>query len=210
MDIRLFKIHSLYFLPLIILIFDSVIGDLGANPIEALHIRLGEWTLRFLWLTLAITPLQTITRWKGLAEHRQRLGMYSFFYASLHVFVYVFMDHQGQWRVIWQDMLESRYIWFGFASFVIVCLLAISTPKYAKKRLGKNWKKLHRLIYPASVFAIIHYFWQLKGNLAEPLLYAMILVLLLGFRLLVWFKNRQLSRLMIPASRIQEQDEIIR
>jgi len=99
------------------------------------------------------------------------------------------------------DMIESSYIWFGMLAYIIVLLLALTSPKWAKKRMGKNWKKLHRFIHIAAVAAVIHYFWQLKGNLAEPLFYSIMVFLLLGFRALVWVKNRQLNRLMIPAGK---------
>lgn len=188
-------------LPLFWLLLDILTDNLGSNPIQAIHIRLGDWSLRFLCLTLAITPIQTMTKWRGMAEYRQMLGLYAFFYATLHVFGYLFVDHASDWRVIWIDIIQSSYIWFGLIAYVIVLSLAITSPKAAKKRLGKNWKKLHRLIYYAAGAAIIHYFWQLKGNLFQPLFYLTIIAFLLGFRLLVWLKNRQLAKLMVPKGR---------
>ena len=177
-------------IPLAWLVVDVAGNQLGANPIQALHIRLGDWALRFLWLTLAITPLQTITKWRGLSEYRQLLGLFSFFYASLHLLVYLVVDQGLMWRMIGIDIIESPYIWFGVLAYLIVLALALTSSKLAKKKLGKNWKKLHRYIYIAAGAAIIHYFWQLKGNLAEPLLYLLLIFMLLGFRVLVWFKNR--------------------
>lgn len=177
-------------IPLAWLVIDVASNQLGANPIQALHIRLGDWALRFLWLTLAITPLQTITKWRGLSEYRQLFGLFSFFYACLHLLVYLVVDQGLMWRMIGTDIIESPYIWFGVLAYLIVLALALTSSKWAKKKLGKNWKKLHRYIYIAAGAAIIHYFWQLKGNLAEPLLYLLLIFLLLGFRVLVWFKNR--------------------
>ena len=188
-------------LPLFGLLLDIATDNLGSNPIQAIHIRLGDWSLRFLCLTLAITPIQTMTKWRGMADYRQMLGLYAFFYATLHVLGYLFVDHAGVWRAIGIDIVESAYIWFGVIAYVIVLLLAITSPKSAKKRLGKNWKKLHRLIYYAAGAAVIHYFWQLKGNLFQPLFYLTIVVFLLGFRVLVWLKNRQLAKLMLPKGR---------
>lgn len=185
-------------LPLGILIIQIAANTLGANPIEAVHIRLGDWALRFLCLTLAITPLQTVTNWRGMADFRQLFGLYSWFYASLHVLAYLAMDHAWQWSLIGMDLLESRYIWFGLIAYVILLLLALTTTKAAKKALGKRWKKLHRLIYCAALAAVMHYFWQLKGNLLQPSFYLTIVAFLLVFRFLVWLKNRQFSRLMIP------------
>jgi sulfoxide reductase heme-binding subunit YedZ len=182
-------------------LFDIAFDKLGSNPIQAVHIRLGDWALRFLCLTLAITPIQTITKWRGMSDYRQLLGLYTFFYASLHLLAYLLLDHYLQWRLIGIDIIESSYIWFGILAYIIIFLLAITTPKWVKKRTGKNWKKLHRFIYYAAGAALLHYFWQLKGNLAEPLFYLIIIGLLLSFRVLVWFYQSAHSRLMIPKSR---------
>jgi sulfoxide reductase heme-binding subunit YedZ len=189
------------FIPLLWLSVDITFNRLGANPIQALHIRLGDWALRFLWLTLAITPLQTVSKWRGMTDYRQLFGLCAFFYATLHLLVYLIVDQNLVWSMIGIDIVESPYIWFGVIAYIIVFALAISSPKFAKKQLGKNWKKLHRLIYIAAGAAMIHYFWQLKGNLAEPVLYLVLIFLLLGFRLLVWFKNQQFTKMMIPKGR---------
>lgn len=209
------RIHNLWIvislaslLPLFWLLFDILFDGLGSNPIQEVHIRLGDWSLRFLCLTLAITPLQNMTKWRGMADYRQMLGLYAFFYATLHVLGYLFVDHAGAWRVIAIDIIESSYILFGLAAYIIILLLAITSPNYAKKRMGKNWKKLHRYIYYAAAASIIHYFWQLKGNLFQPLFYLTIIAFLLGFRLVVWFKNRQLARLMVPKGRALSQEDL--
>ncbi|MSR16763.1 MAG: sulfoxide reductase heme-binding subunit YedZ [Methylococcaceae bacterium] len=185
-------------IPLLWLFLDIAFDNLGSNPIQALHIRLGDWSLRFLCITLAITPIQTITKWRGMTDYRQMLGLYAFFYATLHLLAYLVVDNNFMWSIIGTDIIESPYIWFGVVAYLIVFTLAITSPKWAKKLLGKTWKKLHRLMYASAVAAIIHYFWQLKGNLAEPLLYLIIIFFLLGFRVLVWLTNRQLKEMMIP------------
>lgn len=203
-----FRINNLWsitivacLIPLLWLFIDIAFDNLGSNPIQALHIRLGDWSLRFLCLTLLITPIQTIANWRGMATYRQIFGLYAFFYASLHLLAYLLVDHALMWRMVAIDIIESPYIWFGVLAYLIIFSLAITSPKWAKKRMGKSWKKLHRFIYIAAVAAVIHYFWQLKGNLAEPLFYAMIVFLLLGFRVLVWVKNRQLNKMMVPTGR---------
>jgi methionine sulfoxide reductase heme-binding subunit len=188
-------------IPLFWIFIDIVFDNLGANPIQALHIRLGDWSLRFLCITLAITPIQKITKWPGMANYRQLFGLYSFFYATLHVLSYLCIDHALVWPIIVTDVVESSYIWFGLFAYIIVFLLAITSPKATKKWMGKGWKKLHRFIYPASIAVIIHYFWQLKGNLLQPVFYTVLVFLLLAFRAAVWYKNRQFSLLMIPKSR---------
>lgn len=187
-------------IPLLWLFIDIAFNNLGSNPIQALHIRLGDWSLRFLWLTLAVTPIQTVTKWRGMTDYRQILGLYAFFYATLHLLAYLLVDHALMWRIIGIDIIESSYIWFGILAYSIIFLLAFTSPKWAKKRMGKTWKKLHRFIYIAAVATIIHYYWQLKGNLAEPFFYLIIVVLLLGFRVSVWFKNYQFNKMMIPTS----------
>lgn len=183
-------------MPFLWLIFDITFNHLGSNPIQDLHIRLGDWSLRFLWITLAITPIQTITKWRGMTDYRQLFGLCAFFYATLHLLAYLLVDHYFQWRIIGIDILESSYIWFGIIAYSIIFFLAITSPKWAKKRLGKTWKKLHRFIYIAACAAIMHYFWQLKGNLADPLFYLLVIFILLGFRGLVWLKDRQSAQLI--------------
>ncbi|MEQ1739264.1 MAG: protein-methionine-sulfoxide reductase heme-binding subunit MsrQ [Methyloglobulus sp.] len=193
-------------IPLCWIFIDILFDNLGANPIQALHIRLGDWALRFLCITLAITPIQKITKWRGMANYRQLFGLYAFFYATLHLLAYLLIDHALVWPVIVTDVVESSYIWFGLLAYIVIFLLAITSPKSAKKMMGKSWKKLHRFIYPASVAVIIHYFWQLKGNLLQPVFYTILVILLLAFRVAVWLKNRQFNRLMIPKSRPIDDD----
>ncbi|MFA5982518.1 MAG: protein-methionine-sulfoxide reductase heme-binding subunit MsrQ [Methylococcaceae bacterium] len=188
--------------PLLTVMADIAFDNLGSNPIQALHIRFGDWSLRFLWLTLAVTPIQNLTKWPRLSIYRQLFGLLTFFYASLHLIAYLWVDQGFQWRTIAIDIIESRYIWFGLLAYSIIFLLAITSPKQAKQLLGKNWKKLHRYIYLASAAAIIHYYWQLKGNLVEPLFYLVLLFFLLGFRLLLRFKNKSLGKLMLPKGRL--------
>lgn len=205
-DLRTATIAMCFF-PLLWLIIAIVFDNLGANPTQAIHIRLGDWALRFLCITLAITPLQTLTKWRGMADYRQLFGLCCFAYASLHLLAYVWLDHALEWRLIGMDIVESPYIWLGVLAYVIIFCLALTSSKAAMKRLGKHWKKLHRWIYVSSVAAIIHYFWQLKGNLAEPLFYLVIICMLLGFRVLIWFKNRQLTLMMIPVGRNSAQSD---
>jgi sulfoxide reductase heme-binding subunit YedZ len=182
------------------LLSDIAFGNLGANPIRALHMRLGDWALRFLYLTLAITPIQAFTTWHGMTNYRQLFGLFAFLYATLHLLGYLIVDHMLAWRIIGIDIFESLYIWFGVLAYIIVFLLALTSPKLAKKQLGKGWKKLHRFIYLAAVAAIIHYYLQLKANLAEPLFYLVIVFLLLSFRVLNWLKKRKFNKLAAPSN----------
>lgn len=180
---------------------------LGPNPVEAFHLFTGIWALRFLCLTLVITPLQVVTSWRGVAPFRQLFGLTSFFYAALHVYGYLSIDHALIWPTIGQDLIETPYLWPGLLAIFILLLLALSSPKQGKKLLGKNWKKLHRWIYVAAVASILHYVMQLKGNLADPLFYGLIIGLLFASRLVIWIRNRQVTRLMIPRPRRLGDDE---
>ena len=173
---------------------------LGPNAVESFHQFTGIWALRFLWVSLAITPLQAVTRWRGLTPFRQLFGLASFFYAALHLYGYLAIDLAWAWPLIGRDLAETVYIWPGLFSFAVLLPLALTSPKQAKKWMGRRWKKLHRWVYPASIAVVFHYVMQLKGNLADPLLYAMILTRLFAFRGGVWLKNRQLARLMIPGA----------
>ncbi len=115
-------------LPLLFLGVDIATDDLGGNPIQTLHIRVGDWSLRFLCLTLAITPIQAISKWRGMANYRQLFGLCSFAYASLHLLVYLLVDNSLNWRLIWIDLLESPYIWFGVLGFSL-SIFSIKKPK---------------------------------------------------------------------------------
>lgn len=169
-------------IPLWVLCYDAATEQLGANPIQALHIRLGDFALRFLCLSLLLTPLKQICNWRWALRYRRMIGLYAFFYASLHVLVYVGLDHGFNWRQIVLDVSESPYVIAGLIAFLCLLPLAITSTRAWQKRLGSDWKRLHRLIYLAAIAAIMHYFWMLKGNLVEPLFYALIIGLLLAFR----------------------------
>lgn len=177
--------------PLIGLAYLLLFDRLGANPIQAIHFYLGDWTLRFLCLSLAISPLRKITTWKWPLGYRRMIGLFTFFYASLHVLNYLWVDHALVWSSIARDIIESPYIIMGVIAYAIVLPMAITSTIAWQKRLGRNWKTLHRFIYLAAITALLHYFWHLKGNLAEPLFYSVILGLLLGFRLLVWWQGKR-------------------
>ncbi|BBL70895.1 sulfite oxidase heme-binding subunit YedZ [Methylogaea oryzae] len=197
---RFWLVLAACFIPAIWLVADIAGERLGANPIQGLHIRLGDLSLRFLLVTLAVTPLQMLTGVGGMARYRQMFGLMAFFYATLHVLGYLVVDHAGDWRLIAMDIWESRYIWLGVAAYLILLMLAVTSPKKAKIRLGKSWKKLHRLIYPCALAASFHYLWQFKGDMAEPLFYLAALLLLLGFRLLPKAKRKSVAAAFSSAS----------
>lgn len=190
------KIALICCLPLLWLMFDTVTSNLGSNPIQGLHYRLGSWSLRFLCITLAVTPVQTITGCKDLSEYRPLFGMIAFGYGTLHVLAYLAADHFFAWDVIAIDIIQSPYIWFGILAYLIILALALTSSKAVKKCMGPHWKKLHRSVYLAVGAALLHYSLQLKGNLAEPLFYGVIVALLLAAR--VVFLNISRRRNLWP------------
>jgi sulfoxide reductase heme-binding subunit YedZ len=160
--------------------------QLGANPVETLSHRTGDWSLRFLLLTLAVTPLRRLTGWNGVQKFRRMLGLFAFFYVCLHFSVYLIFDQFFDFSSIIEDVAERPYITVGFTGWLLLIPLAVTSTSGMMKRLGRNWQRLHRLVYLIGVLGVLHYLWLVKADLSEPLLYAGILALLLGYRLWWW------------------------
>jgi sulfoxide reductase heme-binding subunit YedZ len=178
-------------IPLGIILYDIWANQLGANPVEALSHRTGSWALRFLWITLAITPLRKQFGWIRLVPLRRMLGLYAFFYASLHLFVYLVLDRSMLMSEIIGDISKRPYIMVGFAVFLMLVPLAATSNSRMIRRLGgQRWKRLHRLVYPAAIGANIHFFWLVKSDIREPLLYSVILLILFSYRLPPLFKKQ--------------------
>lgn len=170
-------------LPLAWLITATFSGNLGANPIEAITRSLGEWALRFLLLTLTITPLRKLTGWRSLLRYRRMLGLYAFFYASLHLLSYIVLDQYFYWPEIWADILKRPYITVGMSSFLLLVPLAVTSTRGWIRRLGRHWQQLHRVVYLSAIGAVLHYYMLVKADTREPLVYAGILSILLLARL---------------------------
>jgi len=171
-------------LPLVSLIARAVMSDLGANPIERLERETGEWTLRLLAASLAVSPVIAITRWGWLIRERRFLGLATFFYASLHLSVYIGLDQFFDVDDIVKDVLKHLYITVGMAAFLMLLPLAITSTKGWIKRLGgQRWNRLHRLVYPAAVAGCVHFLWAVKKDITEPLVYAAVFVVLFALRL---------------------------
>jgi sulfoxide reductase heme-binding subunit YedZ len=178
-------------IPLGIILYDIWANQLGANPVEALSHRTGAWALRFLWFTLAITPLRKQFGLIRLVPLRRMLGLYAFFYASLHLFVYLVLDRSMLMSEIIGDISKRPYIIIGFTVFLMLVPLAATSNSRMIRRLGgQRWKRLHRLVYPAAIGANIHFFWLVKSDIREPLLYSVILAILLSYRLPAFFKKQ--------------------
>ena len=149
---------------------------------------LGEWTLRFLFATLAITPLRDLTGWNWFGKHRRTLGLFAFAYVSLHLLTWAFLDVQilvseyVGWADVWKDIAKRPYLTIGMLAFVLMVPLAVTSTKAAIARLGKRWRTLHRLTYVIPVLGVIHYFMAVKKDIAEPLIYAAVLAAILVWR----------------------------
>ncbi|MFT7775186.1 sulfite oxidase heme-binding subunit YedZ [Roseateles sp.] len=172
--------------PLAWLIYGAAADQLGANPAEALIRRLGDWTLRGLWLTLAITPLRQLTGLAALARFRRMLGVFSFFYASLHLLAYSWLDMGLDFGDIAADIAKRPFILMGFSAWLLMLPLAATSFNKAIKALGaRRWQALHKAVYAVVVIALLHFIWMRAGkhNFVEPAVYATLLALLLGWRL---------------------------
>lgn len=175
-------------LPVARLAWGASTDGLGANPIEAITHETGDWALRFLLLTLAVTPLRRLLRWTWLAPLRRTFGLTAFGYACLHFTTWLWLEHFFDWDAIVEDVLDRRYVTAGFTALVCMTLLAATSTRAMVRRLGRRWKALHRLAYAAGVLAVVHFIWLVKADLKEPLAYASVLATLLGIR--VWLRVR--------------------
>lgn len=178
----------------------AVRGTLGANPLEAITHGTGDWTLRFLLLTLAVTPARALTGWNALIRFRRMLGLYAFFYASLHLVTYLWFDKFFAWEEVLKDIPKRPFITVGFTAFVLLVPLALTSTTGMIRRLGgRRWQALHRLVYVAATSAVIHYWWLVKADTSTPRLYAAALAILLGMRAWVGWRRRA-PRRFVPQS----------
>ena len=168
--------------PLGFLISRGASGALGPNPVEVITHFTGDWTLRLLLVTLAVTPLRRLTGQAWLVRFRRMLGLFAFFYAVLHFTTYLWLDRFFDLGTIAEDVLKRPYITVGFAAFVLMVPLAITSTQDWIRRLGRRWKRLHRAVYDIGVLGVLHYLWLVKADLLEPAIYAIILAVLLGLR----------------------------
>lgn len=169
-------------LPFCALVYNGFTNNLTANPIKEITHFTGEWALRFLLITLSITPLRKITRKNALIRFRRMLGLFAFFYACLHFSTYLVLDQFFDWNEIVLDVAKRPYITVGFTAFVLLIPLAVTSTNRMAQRLGNNWRRLHSLIYPIAVLVIFHYLWLVKADILPPLIYGLILCLLLALR----------------------------
>ena len=176
--------------PLALVIGDAfgVTGSLGANPVEEILDRFGNWGLRFIMITLAVTPLRQLTGWSGLARFRRMLGLFTFFYVLLHFLTWLVLDQGLLLSAVAEDILERPFITIGFLALLLLFALAVTSTNGMRRRLGRRWQSLHNAVYLIGILGVWHYWWQVKKDISEPLIYAVILAVLLGSR--IWWRRR--------------------
>jgi methionine sulfoxide reductase heme-binding subunit len=191
----------LVIVPAIVLVAQLLLNQLGAEPIESLEHASGEWALRLLAASLAVTPLMRLTGWGWLVAQRRFLGLAAFFWAMGHLSVYIVLDQFFDWPEIVKDILKHLYITVGMLAFVLMIPLALTSTKSSIRRLGgQRWTQLHRLVYLSAVAGCVHYLWAVKKDIAEPLLYAAVFVVLFGLRLVLRKPGSRLPRPLPPTT----------
>lgn len=186
-------------LPAALLVTDTlgITGHLGANPIEAIQDRFGNWGLRFVMITLAITPLRRMTGRNWITRFRRMLGLFAFFYVLMHFLTWLILDQRLAWSAITQDIFERPFITIGFSAFLILLAMAVTSTNGMRRRLGRRWQQIHYGVYVVGILSVWHYWWQVKLDVREPLIYVIILAVLLGYRMRVRYQKKIGARLQI-------------
>ena len=198
--IKRFKpvVFTICLIPFGFLLYRAWTGQLSADPVDDITGVTGQWGLRFLLITLAVTPLRQITGLSGLIQIRRMLGLFAFFYVCLHFLTYLVLDQFFAWDFIAEDILERPYILIGFSAFLLLIpLAATSTNAMVKRMGGRRWQKLHKAVYAIACLGVVHYFLGVKANITLPVIYGFILLLLLGYR---WVHSKRKSLRSIPPS----------
>lgn len=189
-------VHLAALAPLALLLWDFLQNNLTVNPIQKATQRTGTYALVLLVLSLACTPLNTLLGWKQVIAWRRPLGLYAFLYAAIHFTIFTVLDYGLNLGLIWQTIAEKRFVVAGFAAFLLLLPLAITSTKGWMRRLGRRWKALHKLVYLAAMLAVVHYVWLVKSDIRVPLLYGAAVALLLALRLPA--VRRRVARLRRP------------
>lgn len=172
--------------------------DLTANPGDYITDQTGTWALAMLVISLTITPLRRLTKWNDLITLRRMLGLFSFFYATLHMLTWVVFMHFFDVAFMVEDVAMRPYITVGMATFLILFVLALTSNRFAIRRLGRRWQKLHRLVYVAAIGAVVHFWWLVKADITEPRRWAVAVAILLGFRVWWAWRSRPSKHLPLP------------
>lgn len=175
----------------------GIAGDLGANPVEAILDHFGNWGLRFVMIVLAVTPLRRITGFNGLQRFRRMLGLFAFFYVLLHFLTWFVLDQGMLLSAILADIVKRPYITLGFTALLLLTAMAATSFTAMRRRMGRRWDKLHMSVYAVGILGVWHFWWQVKADIREPLIYAVILSALLGYR--IWWSRRR-RRIAAPAT----------
>ena len=193
-------VFALCLVPGLLVLGDTfeITGSLGANPVEEIQDRLGNWGLRFIMVALAVTPLRRLTGWNWLQRFRRMLGLFAFFYTLLHFLAWLFLDQGVLWSAIVEDIAKRPFITIGFAALLILAAMAATSTAGMRRRLGRRWQQLHYGAYAVGILGVWHYWWQVKKDIRDPLIYAVILAVLLGLRL--WFHYRKSRRRPVRAA----------
>ena len=195
-------VFTLALVPFVLLVVRAFSDDLGANPVEKIEHVTGLWALRFLLITLSITPLRRLTHWNMLPRLRRMLGLFAFFYVCLHFSTWLVFDHSLNLVEMLKDIRKRPYITVGFSAFVLLIPLAITSTNAMMKRLGgARWRRLHSLVYVTGTLAILHFLWLVKADKREPIFYGVILITLLVLRLPAMFKRNATAARVAPQSR---------
>ncbi|MBA33239.1 MAG: sulfoxide reductase heme-binding subunit YedZ [Candidatus Pelagibacter sp.] len=177
------SVFILCLMPLILILFDTYTNQLGAEPVKRIMNHFGEWTLIFLCLTLSMSPLKRFTTLAFWTKFRRMLGLFVFFYATLHLLTYIGLDYRFDWDPIINDVFKKKFIFIGFSAWLLLIPLALTSSQRMIKIMKNNWKKLHRLIYLIAIFGSLHYIWLSKTIFFEPLIYLIIITVLLALRI---------------------------
>ena len=169
--------------PIYVISYQIIFNQLGPEPVDRIINHFGEWTLIFILLTLSMTPLKKITKSVEWIKFRRMLGLFTFFYASIHMLSYVGLDYRFDFEPLINDVLKKKFIFIGFSAWLLLIPLAVTSSERMVRLLKQNWKKIHRLIYIIGIFGVLHYIWLSKTIFFKPLIFLIILVILLLFRI---------------------------
>ncbi len=181
-------------LPAAALVYGFYTNDLTANPGDYLTDQTGSWALALLMITLGVTPVRRLTHWNDIVRLRRMLGLFAFFYATLHMLTWVVFFHYFDVGFMVEDVVMRPFITVGMATFLILLVLALTSNRFAIRRLGRKWTTLHRLTYVAAILAVVHFWWLVKADITEPRRWAIVLGALLGFRVWWSWRTRKPSR----------------
>ena len=192
-------------LPFAVVVGDAfnVTGSLGANPVEEILDRFGNWGLRFIVITLAVTPLRRLTGWNWLARFRRMLGLFTFFYVFMHFLTWLVLDQGVLLSAILEDIVKRPFITIGFLALVLLFALAVTSTNGMRRRMGRRWQQLHYAVYPIAILGVWHYWWQVKKDIAEPLIYSAIVAILLLARVVAVRRRSKRPRPAVSSAQAQ-------